>query len=204
MRARSLSLVPVALGALALLAGCTFSVGQPTAPTIDPEHVATTAADALEKESGVRPEIDCGDEPILLEKGREVVCLLVDPVAGLEYDAVITFTDIAADGSRYSIDVAVADVPNNAPEPTVEPEPDPGDAPTVSGDDIAALAIQALTPELGFVPQIRCPEAEVAIVVGNTTYCSYDDDAGSHDVEVEITDYNAAEGTYRITARVLS
>lgn len=201
MRARSLS-APAALGAVALLAGCTFSVGQSTAPTIDPEHVATTAADALERQSGVRPEVDCGEEPLPLEADREVLCLLVDPVAGLEYDAVITFTEVAADGRSYSIDVAVAEVPNNAPEPTVEPGAD--EAPTVSGDDLAALAIQALSPTLGFVPQIRCPEAEVAIVVGNTTSCSFDDQGGSHDVEVEIIAYDPDAGDYRIAARVLN
>lgn len=199
MRARPLTLVPAAF-ALALLSGCTFSVGTPTAPSIDPENVASTAADALEEETGVRPEIDCGDDEILLEKGRSVTCLLVDPVAGLEYDVVITFTDVAADG--YDIDVAVAEVPNNAPEPTVTPEPqDPDAAPTVPGETIAALAIQALTPELGFVPEILCPEENVAIVPGNRTYCSYDDENGSHDVEVEITSLVGLE--YTITARVL-
>lgn len=200
MRARPLALVPATL-TLALLSGCTFSVGTPTAPRIEPDHVATTAADALEEQTGVRPDIDCGEDEILLEKGRSVTCLLVDPVGGLEYDVVITFTDVRQDG--YDIDVAVAEVPNNAPEPTVTPEPDdPNAPPTVPGDDIAALAIQALTPELGFVPQIRCPEEQVAIVPGNVTYCSYDDDQGSHDVEVEITSLVGSE--YTITARVLS
>lgn len=199
MRARPLSLVPAAL-ALALLSGCTFSVGTPTASSIEPASVASAAADALEETTGVRPEIDCGDEEILLEKDRSVTCLLVDPVAGLEYDVVITFTDVAADG--YDIDVAVAEVPNNAPEPTVTSEPQgPDAAPTVPGETIAALAIQALTPELGFVPEIRCPEENVAIVPGNVTSCSYDDEAGSHDVEVEISSLVGLD--YTITARVL-
>ncbi|MGE3448136.1 MAG: hypothetical protein AB7H92_11225, partial [Microbacteriaceae bacterium] len=72
------------------------------------------------------------------------------------------------------------------------------------GDDIAALVVTALTPSLPVPPQVSCPEPEVTIAVDNVTYCSYDDESGSHDVEVTITSFDETEGTYTISASVLN
>jgi hypothetical protein len=188
VRSRSLALIPVA--ALALLAGCTFSPGVNTAPTVPPEDIETLAADELEEQVGVRPTIDCGDDDIPVEADTSITCLLIDPVAGLEFDTVITFTEV--DGTNYAFDIEVADVPNNAPEPTAEP------GAFVPITDIESLAIRALTPTLGFVPEVTCEGTEVEIVVGNTVACSYPTEDGVVDAVVTITAFDATVGEYTI------
>ncbi len=198
MRIRIPVLSGVVVAGALLLTGCVFSPGAINAPTVPADDVATTAEDALEEQVGQRPEIDCGDEPIHLVVDAQVTCLLIDPVAGLEFDTVLTFT--AVSGTDYEFDIAVADVANNAPEPTVEPDPG-GGAPTVPGEAIAALAIEALTPVLGFVPEISCDAAEVEIFVGSTADCSYSDADGDHAVEVTVTQFDGE--TYVINAKVL-
>lgn len=189
MSTRRLAVVPVVVATL-LLAGCTFSVGLDTAPTVDPAEIEDAAAGSLEHQTGVRPDLDCGDAPIPVEEGRSVTCLLVDPVAGLEFDAVITFTDV--DFPHYYLDIQVADFPNNAPEPTAAP------GATVPIGDIEALAIRALTPTLDFVPEVRCDGDTVEIVVGNTVDCSYPSPDGEVAAVVTITAFDASSGTYSI------
>jgi hypothetical protein len=196
MRFRVVAL-PVAVATL--LGGCVFSPGAINAPRVDPDDVEQLAADALEDETGQRPDIDCGVDPIYLVEGKEISCLLTDTVAGLEFDTIVTFASVSSSGD-YTIDITVADVPNNAPEPTVEPEPG-GETPTVSGADIAALAIVALTPELGFVPEITCDYDVVEIVVGNVVDCFYVTDGGIQSVDVHITQFDGE--TYTINAVVL-
>jgi hypothetical protein len=190
VRSRSLTLIPVAALAVTLLAGCTFSVGVNNAPTVPPEDIETLAADKLEEQVGVRPTIDCGDDDIPVEADTSITCLLVDPVAGLEFDTVITFTEV--DGANYSFDIQVSDVPNNAPEPTAEP------GASVPITDIEALAIRALTPRLGWVPEVTCEGTEVEIVVGNTVACSYPAPGGDIDAIVTITAFDATIGEYEI------
>ena len=189
-RSRSLTAVPVAAVLVALLAGCTFSVGLDTARTVPASEIEEAAAVELENQTGVRPEIDCGEEPIPVEEGRAVSCLLVDPVAGLEFDVVMTFTEV--DGDDYFFDIQVADAPNNAPEPTAEP------GASVPVGDIEALAIRALTPTLDFVPEVTCDATQVAIVVGTTVDCSYPSPDGVVDAVVTITAFDATAGTYSI------
>lgn len=199
MRTRSLTLIPVAVLAATLLSGCVFNVGLNTSPTVDPQEVADQAADALEGETGVRPDIDCGDDPIPVEANTSVTCLLVDPVVGLEFDVVIGFDEVSQTGGdvAYTISVTVADVPNNAPQPTAAP------GTTVPVADIQALAIRALTPTLDFVPEVICDATEVEIVVGNTVDCSYESPDGTVEVLVTITafDQSAGEYTIRVTDR---
>ncbi|HWH98138.1 MAG TPA: hypothetical protein VNS80_07200 [Pseudolysinimonas sp.] len=191
MRSRSLALVPLAALAVTLLAGCTFSVGVNTAPlTVQPDEIETRAADELEKQTGVRPTIDCGDDEIAVEADTSVTCLLVDPIAGLEFDTVITFTEV--DGTNYAFDIEVAEVPNNAPEPTAEP------GAVVPIGDIESLAIRALTPTLDYVPEVTCEGTEVEIVVGNTIACSYPSPDGTVDAVVTITSFDASAGEYSI------
>ena len=74
----------------------------------------------------------------------------------------------------------------------------------MTGDDIAVLVVTALSPSLPAPPAVACPEPTVDIVVGNTTYCQFSDDDGSHDVEVIITRYDPVSGTYAISATVLN
>jgi len=190
VRSRSLTLVPVAAFALALLSGCVFNVGLNTSPTVDPATIEEAAEIKLEEQTGVRPEIDCGEEDIPIEKDTSVTCLLVDPVAGLEFDVVMTFTEVQ--GEEFFFDIEVADVPNNAQEPTAAP------GATVPVTDIEALAIRALAPTLDFVPEVLCDATEVEIVVGNTVECAYDSPDGTVPVLVTITEFDPSAGTYSI------
>jgi hypothetical protein len=190
VRSRYLTVVPVALASAMLLAGCTFSVGVDTAPKVAPEEIEEAAEGALERTTGVRPDIDCGDEPIPVEENRAVTCLLIDPVAGLEFDVVLTFSEV--NGDDYFFDIQVADAPNNAPQPTAAP------GASVPIGDIEGLAIRALTPTLDFVPEVTCEGDEVEIAVGNTVDCSYPSPDGDVDAVVTITAYDSAAGTYSI------
>lgn len=190
MRSRHLTVAPVAVLAATLLAGCVFTPGQNTAPTVAPEDLETLAADELEEQVGMRPELDCGDERIPVEQGTSVTCLLVDPSAGLEFDTVITFTDVT--GSSYDLDIQVADVPNNAPVPTAEP------GASVPIEDIEALAITALGNVLDYVPEVSCEGTEVEIVVGATVDCTYTSPDGDVDAVVTITEFDATAGRYSI------
>ncbi len=196
MRSRILSLAVIAGASAVLLSGCNFSF-TPQIPTVAGSDVATAVEDKLEETVGSRPDVDCGDDDVQLEVTATLTCLLTDPGSGLEYDVVVTFTKVT--GTDYEFDFKVADSPNNPPQPTVDPQ-----TPSVSGDDIAALVVTALTPSLPAPPEVSCPEPTVDIVVGNTTYCQYDDDAGSHDVEVTITKYDPDAGTYAINAAVIN
>ncbi|WP_395640097.1 hypothetical protein [Pseudolysinimonas sp.] len=190
MRSRLLTVSVVATAAVALLAGCTFSVGLDTAPTVSPEEIENSAAAALEHQTDVRPDIDCGEEPIPVEEGRSVTCLLVDPVAGLEFDVVITFNEV--DGDDYFFDIQVADVANNAPVPTAEP------GASVPIGDIEALAIQALSSTLDFVPEVTCTGTDVEIAAGVTVDCSYPSPEGEVDAVVTITAFDTSTGRYTI------
>jgi hypothetical protein len=190
VRSRSLTLVPTAVLAATLLAGCTFSVGLNTGPTVAPDELAAVAADKLEEITGTRPDIDCGTDPVPLEDNTSVTCLLTDPVAGLEYDVVLSFTEVV--GLNYSIDIDVASTPNNAPQPTAAP------GATVPVGDIEALVITALTPYLDYVPEVSCDATEVEIVVGNTVDCLYSSPEGDVPAVVTITQYDPTTGEYFI------
>lgn len=196
MHSRKLALVLAGAASAALLSGCTFSL-TPQIPEVEGSDVATVVEDRLEQEVGSRPAVDCGTDSVLLEVGNTLTCVLTDPASGLEYDVVVTFTEVK--GSDYTFDFKVADSPNNPPQPTVDPS-----APTVPGSDIATLVVTALTPQLPAPPQVNCPEPEVTIAAGNTTYCTYEDETGAHDVEVTITSYDPAQGQYTINAEVIS
>lgn len=190
MRSRSLAAVPVAALTLAVLAGCVFSPGVSTAPTVPPEDIETLAADELEATVGIRPTIDCGDDEIPVKVNTSVTCLLVDPSAGLEYDTVITFTEVT--GTDYVVDIQVADVPNNPPQPSAEP----GASEPI--EKIEALAIQALRNVLDFVPVVECAGDSLEIVVGATVDCTYDSPDGPVDAVVTVTSFDATTGTYSI------
>jgi hypothetical protein len=194
VRSRSLAAIPVAALALTLLAGCTWSVGSNTAPTVAPDELETLAADELEATVGLRPTIDCGDDDIPVKADTSVTCLLLDPVAGLEFDTVITFTEVVstAGGLDYTIDIQVADLPNNPPQPTAEP------GASVDIGQIEALTITALSNVLDYVPEVSCEGDSVEVVVGNTVDCSYTSPDGPVDAVVTITQYDPTAGTYSI------
>jgi len=190
VRSRSLTLVPVAALAATLLAGCTWSVGLNTAPTVPPDEIASVAADKLEELTGTRPDIDCGTEPIPLKDDTSVTCLLTDPTTGLEFDVVLRFTEVS--GSNYAFDIDVASVPNNPPEPTAAP------GASVPVTDIEALVITALAPYLDYIPEVSCDATEVEIVVGNTVDCLYSSPDGDVPAVVTITQFDPVTGEYFI------
>lgn len=194
MRSRKLTLAVAGVAAALLLSGCSFSY-TPQIPTVSGDDVATAVEDQLEEQVGSRPDVDCGTDDVQLEVGTSITCVLTDPGSGLEYDTVVKFTKV--DGTDFTFSFSVADTPNNPPEPTVDPN-----APTVTGDDIAALVVQALSPSLPLPPEVTCPEATVTIAVDNTTHCSFDDESGTHDVLVTITSFDPAAGDYSINAVV--
>ncbi|HEY4151745.1 MAG TPA: DUF4333 domain-containing protein [Pseudolysinimonas sp.] len=190
MRTDRLAPVLLAASVLLALAGCSFGVQ--AGPTTSAEKVADTAAKALEAKVGTLPNIDCGHDDIIVVKGKKITCELTD-TDGLTYDVAITFTSVK--GSTYHIDVKVADTAKNAPTPTA------GAGATVPGTDIAALAAQALTTQLGSAPDMSCADETVSIVVGNTAACSFTDAAGAtHDVTVTITEFDGSN--YTIDAKV--
>lgn len=196
MRSRILSLAVGAAATAVLLSGCNFSF-TPQIPEVAGSDVAVAVEDKLEEQVGARPEVDCGGDTVQLEVGTTLTCLLTDPGTDLEYDVVVTFTKVT--GTDYEFDFTVADSPNNPPEPTVDP-----DTPSVTGDDIAALVVTALTPSLPAPPVVSCPEPTVDIIVENITYCTYEDEDGVHDVQVTITEYDPVAGTYAINAAVIN
>ena len=193
MLTRPLFATVTAAAALLILAGC--SVSAEAGPTVSGASVAKTAAKALAAKVGSSPNIDCGSDDIVVVKGKKITCELTD-TDGLIYDVAITFTSVK--GSTYNIDVKVADTAKNAPSPTVSA----GEAaPTVPGTDIAALAAEALTKQLGSAPDISCADENVSIVVGNTAACGFTDATGvSHNVTVTITAFDGSN--YTIDAKV--
>jgi hypothetical protein len=192
---RSRSFLPVLAGAALLLALAGCSVKAEAGPTVSGASVAKTAAKALEAKVGSLPAIDCGKDDIVVVKGKKITCELTD-TDGLIYDVKITFTSVK--GSTYHIDVKVADTAKNAPSPTVDPG---ADAPTVPGTDIADLAAQALTKQLGSAPDMSCADENVSIAVGNTAACDFTDAAGAHhDVTVTITKFDGSN--YTIDAKI--
>jgi len=193
MLTRPLFAIVTVTAAVLVLAGC--SVTAEAGPTVSGASVAKTAAKALEAKVGSSPAIDCGSDDIVVVKGKKITCELTD-TDGLIYDVAITFTSVK--GSTYHIDVKVADTAKNAPSPTVSSG---ADAPTVPGTDIAKLAAQALTKQLGSAPDMSCDDAQVSIVVGNTAACGFTDAAGAHhDVTVTITEFDGSN--YTIDAKV--
>ncbi len=108
MRSRILSLAVIAGAAAVLLSGCNFSF-TPQIPTVAGSDVATAVEDKLEETVGSRPDVDCGDDDVKLEVTATLTCLLTDPGSGLEYDVVVTFTEVT--GTDYKFDFKVADSP---------------------------------------------------------------------------------------------
>jgi hypothetical protein len=192
---RSRPFVPLLAAASLLLALAACSFQAEAGPSVSAASVAKTAAQALAEKVGTTPAIDCGSDDIIVVKGKKITCELTD-TDGLIYDVAVTFTSVK--GSTYHIDVKVADIAKNAPSPTVSSG---GAAPTVPGTDIAALAAQALTKQLGSAPDMSCVDENVTIVVGNTAACSFTDASGAfHDVTVTITEFDGSK--YTIDAKV--
>ncbi len=104
--ARKSALVGTTVAALVVvLSGCAVSANRTTSP----EGLARVVADSLEKSVGQRPEVDCGDDSIDLQDGNVVHCDVNTAGFDTKYDATVEIGDV--DGSKYSVDVQVADTP---------------------------------------------------------------------------------------------
>lgn len=101
--------IPLTLSAvsvLAVLTGCSASIGE----TVSPTAVAEAAADTLEAQIGLRPEIDCGAEEIPFVAGAQIDCVLTDPTTGTSYDTTVTLEDVG-DADALGVSVVVANTP---------------------------------------------------------------------------------------------
>jgi hypothetical protein len=158
---RELAALPFALALLGL-AACTAEAG----PTVSGQELADLAADALEKETGSRPDLDCGDDSIIVTQDKEVDCLATSTETDAEYDATVTFTSV--DGTEYEISVEVASEPNGAPSeaPTSDPAENDTSAPAADANSIvvpapefAAAVADAVAAEWGAGNDIDCGDA---------------------------------------------
>lgn len=190
----------LALSALAL-AACSASANL----TIPASSVAEEAERILEEQIGSRPEIDCGDESVDLVDGTEVDCLLTDPVSGSEFDMTATLSDV--DGTKYTLNVQVADAPNNAATEGTEAATETAEAESpanldVPNSQLANLAAGALEGELGYAPTITCAEGALPLKVDQYIQCGITGpDGNTRSVRITIT---SVEGTdFTINAEVL-
>jgi hypothetical protein len=89
----------LALAPLLLLGvvGCGSSV-------LTAEAVADGAADALEEEVGIRPEVSCPDD-LDAEVGAEARCTLTAPGDPTEYGVTVTVTSVDGDDARFDVQV---------------------------------------------------------------------------------------------------
>ncbi|WP_051703934.1 DUF4333 domain-containing protein [Glycomyces sp. NRRL B-16210] len=189
MPIRKLAALPLAIAVIGLSA-CTFEAGQ----TVSGEKLAEAAEDALEGEIGSRPDVDCGDDSIIVSQDKEVDCLLTDPATGLEYDTTVTFTGV--DGDEWSIQVDVASEANNGEAEESEAPANEGADGTelsIAGSDLAAAAADALEAQVGSRPDIDCGDLQITIYEGRQTYCTLTDAASGEEYEVTI-DVTSIEG----------
>lgn len=201
MHNRTLTLLPLALTAAALSA-CSFEAG----PTVSGESLAEAAADALEGELGSRPEVDCGDEDIIAEEGKEVDCTVADPATGEEYDGTVSFTGV--DGDEWSIEVSVPGEPSggSAGEPTQGSDEETGEqggsGDTVSAADLASAAADALEEQVGSRPEIDCGDVDIVPEEGRTVYCTLIDGGAEYETTVTFTGVDG--GQWSIDVQVAS
>lgn len=76
------------------LAGCSSSLPE--------EELETQAADLLEAELGVRPDVAC-DEDLEAEVGASIDCIASDPDSGEELPITITVTSVEGDTAEFEI-----------------------------------------------------------------------------------------------------
>lgn len=104
-------LISVLIGAIAVgvMTGCSANVS--ANPTVPANDIAETAADALEEQVGVRPDMDCGQDQVDLVDGTVVDCILTDPTTESTFDAPVTVSEV--NGTDYTVSVEVADTPRS-------------------------------------------------------------------------------------------
>lgn len=203
MTRRPLALAALALASTALLAGCALIPSGPV--MIDADDIADTAEEALEDAYDIEYKVDCGDDEVELDEGENIDCIATERESDLEWDAEVEITEVK--GTKYEIEVELADEPNNADEveDDTDTDTDTDGAVTVPGEDIASLAVEALSPVLGYEPSdMACASDEVEIYVDNIEYCGFTGEDGEIVyVDVTITSYDEESGDYEIWAEVV-
>ncbi|MFC3490922.1 hypothetical protein [Glycomyces rhizosphaerae] len=169
MPPKKLTILPMAL-AVAALSACSFSVGE---PTVTGDELAELAEDALEEETGSRPEMDCGSvDSISVSQDKEVDCVATSTETGVAYDATVTFTSV--EGSDYEISVEVASEPNGAASeaPATDPAEDDTSAPAdsaisivVPAPDFAAAVADEVADEWGSGNDIDCGDTTTRTIM---------------------------------------
>ncbi|WP_026929676.1 DUF4333 domain-containing protein [Glycomyces tenuis] len=199
-----LAALPLGL-AVAALSACSFEAG----PTVSGEALAEAAEDAVESESGERPDIDCGDDDIIASQDKEVDCVASDPATGAEYDAVVTFTGV--DGDTWNIAVEMRTDEESTAQPAEEtgaPAEDSGEqagsGEAIPAASIAEAAADALEAEVGSRPDIDCGDVDIVPENGRTVYCTLTDPADGAEYETTVT-FTGVEGdTWSVDVSVAS
>ncbi len=183
-------LVPLALA----LAACSVSANL----TVAADSLASKAEDALQEQTGAdyAPVIDCGEDPVDLVEGEVVDCVLTDERAGSDYDTAITLTKV--DGTKYSIDIEVAEQPRGSSGDGSTAGPTDATL-TVPSTDLASLAAGALADQLGYRPEIGCAPEDVPLVEGGAVECPIQGQDGvASTVVITITEVDGTD--YKINA----
>lgn len=211
MKPRAGSVATIAIASIFLLAGCSFIAGGPT--TVSSDDIADLAEEALEDANDDTSwKVNCDDDDeeveVALEEDESIDCLATDKDTDLEYDAEVTITDV--DGDKYEIEVELDDEANNADEEDESDKDDDnsnsdGDTYFVSAADLAALAVKALAPVIGFEPtDMECVTEQTEIYVDNFDYCFFTGEDGSfYSVEVTIDTFDEQSGEYTIWAEII-
>lgn len=79
--------------------------------TVPASNVAKGAADALEKQIGQRPVIDCGSGRVDLVDGTKLHCDVGAKGDSTKYDSVVTISQVK--GTDYHVDIKVDSQPEN-------------------------------------------------------------------------------------------
>ena len=180
---------------LAALAVSTLALGacgsEPTIPTGELEE---RVAALLQEETGNTPdEVSCPDE-LPARKGESVRCTY--RMLGYEVGASVTVRD-EPDGDSVRLDIQVDDEPISGPGSPRSGAP----APTISAEEVARKASDALTESVGQTPDsVECPD-DLPATVGARTRCTLTHGGDSLGVTVEVTSVDD-DGDYHLDVQV--
>lgn len=204
---RKLAALPFALALLGL-AACTAEAG----PTVSGGELADLAADALEKETGSRPDLDCGDDSIIVTQDKEVDCVATSTETGAEYDATVTFTSV--EGRDYEISVEVASEPNSAESEA--PTSDPAEVETstpadsaisivVPAPDFAAAVADEVADEWGSGNDIDCGDTTTRTIMEGAVHSCVLIDVSTdaeYTITITITSIDVEANSFNFEAEV--
>lgn len=96
-------------------AGCSSAPLLSADMSVPSEQIASTAADSLDKELGIRPEVDCGNTPVEIFEGNKIRCEIIEPSNLSVYGANVTIR-YYGEGTTFGVDVSVDDNPQTVPQ----------------------------------------------------------------------------------------